>query len=198
MRVPIRSVISRSRWPLALVATIAVTSSTTAAAVSYVVAGGTTSTASTTTIKSTVNGAALQVTDTSAGANGKGIGITVPVGHAPISVSDGAGKATNLNADKLDGIDGSALARGKNVTILANRTVTDHDGLIHSMLTLPGFGTISTGCFSYWAAEIDFSNTSGHAIDVWRDFGRCVRADRVGRRLDDDSDHHTERQSSVR
>ncbi len=58
----------------------------------------------TTTLRSGVNGAVLQVTNTNTSGTGvRGLGITVPTGRAPISVSSGAGKAANLNADKVDG-----------------------------------------------------------------------------------------------
>jgi hypothetical protein len=43
----------------------------------------------------------LQLTNTG---SGQGLGITVGAGKAPIVVNSGAGKATNLNADKLDGL----------------------------------------------------------------------------------------------
>lgn len=44
-------------------------------------------------------------------ANGAGIQIQVADGVRPISVNPGAGKATNLNADKLDGYEASQLQR---------------------------------------------------------------------------------------
>jgi hypothetical protein len=51
----------------------------------------------------------LQLTNTSTAAGAEGLGITVGANKAPIHVNSTAGKATNLNADKLDGLDSSAL-----------------------------------------------------------------------------------------
>ena len=62
--------------------------------------------------QSTLNGAAsgknLQITNTGSGG---GLGITVGAGRHPIVVNAGAGLATNLNADKLDGLRASAFLR---------------------------------------------------------------------------------------
>jgi len=54
------------------------------------------------TLKGATGTSNLQITNTG---TGKGIGITVRAGKAPIAVNASAGKATNLNADKLDGHD---------------------------------------------------------------------------------------------
>jgi hypothetical protein len=60
--------------------------------------------------QSTLKGATaaknLQITNTGSGG---GLGISVRAGKAPIVVNASAGKATNLNADKLDGIHSSQL-----------------------------------------------------------------------------------------
>jgi hypothetical protein len=58
-----------------------------------------------------INDKALQVTNTSGAANATALGLTVAAGHSPITVTSGAGKATNLNADLLDGRDASAFVR---------------------------------------------------------------------------------------
>jgi hypothetical protein len=54
-------------------------------------------------------GKALQVTNTSTAAGAEGIGITVGANKAPIHVNSNAGKATFLNADKLDGINSTGF-----------------------------------------------------------------------------------------
>ena len=77
--------------------------------------------------------------------NGVGLQITVKTGKAPISVNADAGKATNLNADKLDGKDstafqaalgGQSCPEGQVVTEFANNgslvcdpAVTDSDDI---------------------------------------------------------------------
>jgi len=58
-----------------------------------------------TTLKGSA-GKNLQVTNSG---SGSGIGIKVAAGKAPITVNATAGKATNLNADKLDGNDSSVF-----------------------------------------------------------------------------------------
>src|SRR5689334_1137175 len=48
-------------------------------------------------------GAVLKLSNTATGIGNRGIDIAVPKNSAPISVNADAGKAVNLNADKLDG-----------------------------------------------------------------------------------------------
>jgi len=62
------------------------------------------------TMQGTATGPALQVTQQSTNTGASGVGVTVPSGKAPIKVNSTAGKATNLNADKLDGKDSTAFA----------------------------------------------------------------------------------------
>jgi hypothetical protein len=59
-----------------------------------------------TKLVATTSNAALLVQNTG---TGPGLQITVGAGKAPITVPANAGKATNLNADKLDGLDSTAL-----------------------------------------------------------------------------------------
>jgi len=109
----LQGAISRNRVAIAIGVTIAVSSSGTAAAISYLVLGGSNSAGATTTLSSSTNGAVLAVKNTngSGGTSAKGLAITVPTGRAPITVNSTAGKATNLDADKLDGNDASAFGR---------------------------------------------------------------------------------------
>jgi hypothetical protein len=60
----------------------------------------------TSTLKGATGGKSLQITNTG---SGRGLGITVGSGKAPIVVNSSAGNATNLDADKLDGIDSSGF-----------------------------------------------------------------------------------------
>jgi hypothetical protein len=111
------AVASRNSAAITVGLVVALTSAGTAAAVS-VVLGGVNTSSQTTTLKSGNNGAVLQVTNknSSGGTSAKGIGITVPAGRAPIAVNASAGKATNLNADMLDGMDSGEFVRGNAVT----------------------------------------------------------------------------------
>jgi hypothetical protein len=56
------------------------------------------------------NGAQLAVTNTSTGASAGGVRITVPAGKAPLAVSNTV-KATNLDADLVDGLSANQLGR---------------------------------------------------------------------------------------
>ena len=59
-----------------------------------------------TTLVGTRAGALLQLNNK----GGPALNLVVPANAPPLAVSAGAGKAPNLNADKLDGFEGSALA----------------------------------------------------------------------------------------
>lgn len=61
-----------------------------------------------TTLRGSFTGPMFQVTNTG---TGRGIGITVAAGKAPIVVNATAGKAVNLNADKVDGLTSSQLQK---------------------------------------------------------------------------------------
>lgn len=105
---------TRNARTIAVAVAVALLSSSTAAGASYLVLSSSNTATRTTTLKSSTNAAVLQIsnTNTSGGTAAKGIGISVPSGRAPLTVNAGAGKATNLNADKLDGIDSSGFVRG--------------------------------------------------------------------------------------
>ncbi|HYI21561.1 MAG TPA: hypothetical protein VEX62_02895 [Candidatus Limnocylindrales bacterium] len=102
--------VSRNRAVIVVAVVVALTSAGTTVAASLVLGGINTAT-NTTTLKTGKNAAVLQLTNTNAngGTSVKGLGITVPAGRAPITVNAGAGKATNLNADMIDGMDASAF-----------------------------------------------------------------------------------------
>jgi hypothetical protein len=67
-----------------------------------------------------VNDKALQITNTSGQANATALGLTVAAGHAPITISPGAGTATNLNADLLDGRDSSGFLRRQGTILVTS------------------------------------------------------------------------------
>jgi hypothetical protein len=106
--------LSRNKITVITAMLVAFISSGTAAAASYLVLSSTNSASTTTTLRSSVNGSvlALQNTNTVGGTSARGLSISVPSGRAPIVVNSSAGKATNLNADKLDGIDSAGFVRG--------------------------------------------------------------------------------------
>ena len=59
----------------------------------------------TTKLTSAVAGPALELVNNGTSAAATALRLSVPAGKAPMKVSSGAGKATNLDADKLDGRD---------------------------------------------------------------------------------------------
>jgi hypothetical protein len=82
-------------------------------------------------------------------AKGPALRLAVPKGSAPLVVSPGAGKAANLNADKLDGLDASAFAGkaystgfddGSPVTLEAG-------GSVHELMSV----AVPTGAYAVFA-----------------------------------------------
>jgi hypothetical protein len=59
---------------------------------------------------------------------GPALSVAVGAGQAPISVNASAGKATNLNADELDGLDSSELRRSSGVYAVSEV----HEGLANT------------------------------------------------------------------
>jgi hypothetical protein len=91
---------------MATIATFIALGGTTYAATGGAFILGRSNAASSTTALSTgTTGAAFKVTNTSTGTGGS---FNVAAGHQPITVNSGV-KVTNLNADKLDGLDSSSL-----------------------------------------------------------------------------------------
>jgi hypothetical protein len=60
-----------------------------------------------TSLTAGINDRALLVSNTNTGSNAAGLSLNVAPHHAPLVVNADAGKATNLNADKLDALDSS-------------------------------------------------------------------------------------------
>src|SRR5215217_1489326 len=82
------------------------------------------------TMQGTNSGPALQLTQQSTNTGASGVGVTVPSGKAPIKVNATAGKATNLNADKLDGLDSADIGRQRWAVIRADSTVVRGSGVV--------------------------------------------------------------------
>jgi hypothetical protein len=160
--------LTRHRMALAISIAVVLVSSSTAAAVSYLVLGSMNMAGATTTLKSGTNGAVLQLTNTNGtgGINARGLGITVPAGRPPMTVNSGV-KVTNLNADKLDGSNSSAFARGTNITVLANRLVLSNGDTDVPLLILPGLGQLNGWCDGPLGASIYWKNTTSANVDVW-------------------------------
>jgi hypothetical protein len=124
-----------------------------------------------TTLRGAHTGTMFQVTNTG---TGRGIGITVAAGKAPIVVGATAGKATNLDADKVDSYSANELSRGTRAKG-ASGTLTGSAATIASIsLQAPRAGFVlvtaalepyaSTGCTT--ACQAGFALTDG-SFTTW-------------------------------
>ena len=86
-----------------------------------------------TTLTGKVKGRSLQLTNTG---SGPALGITVRPGQSPLVVSAKAGKAVNLNADKLDGHDSSFFASTAFSASFANPVIMTSAGEDHTLMKM--------------------------------------------------------------
>jgi hypothetical protein len=86
----------------------------------------------------------------------------------PFTVSNST-KIGNLNADRLDGIDSTGFAQGKNVQFLSARVTTpiDPNFPFVPIITVPGFGTLKGQCPNFNGVYDGFFHTSSTG---WADF----------------------------
>ena len=67
-------------------------------------------------------GAMLRIDNNSSAKNSRALSLEVQPGKTPLAVNAAAGKATNLDADKVDGQNASALFSGKTYDVTNSRT----------------------------------------------------------------------------
>jgi FlaG/FlaF family flagellin (archaellin) len=60
-----------------------------------------------------IAGPALQLVNQSTASGASALGLTVASGKPPLKVNSAAGKATNLNADRVDGLDSTSLTQAR-------------------------------------------------------------------------------------
>jgi len=166
--------LSRQRATIVLVVLVALTSSGTALAASFAL-GVTNTVGQTTTLKSGANGAVLQLTNTNGtGTSVRGLSISVASGKPPITVNAGAGKATNLNADKLDGLDSTSLARGSGVQVLSNRMSLFPGRMEVPFLSLGPLGELKASCEDIGSILFGYiewhSQANGHPYEAWTNY----------------------------
>jgi hypothetical protein len=82
---------------------------------------------STTALSSGTTGPALKATNTNTAAGATALGLNVPSGHTPFTVNSGT-KVTNLNADKLDGLDSTQLVSSSSLRRVGPFALTPTDG----------------------------------------------------------------------
>jgi hypothetical protein len=125
-----------------------------------------------TSLTAGINDRALLITNANTGSSAAGLSLNVAPGHAPIVVNPTAGKATNLSADKLDGIDSSGFVQGSgksNSAVLVLPEIFNPNPPPESnLLAVPGFGTFRAQCAFPGAkyGVIGFRNDSGTTLDL--------------------------------
>jgi hypothetical protein len=127
--------------------------------------GNPNSASSTTSLTAPVAGKGLQVTNTSTGAGATALGLNTASGHPPFTVNSGT-KVTNLNADKLDGLDSTAFyssANVKSLRFIPGGCVNGTDPGCSTSFTLGGL-SLGASCFvtnGGTVAHLELDNTSG-------------------------------------
>jgi hypothetical protein len=105
-------------------------------------------------------GKALQLTNTNTGGGATALGLNVASGHSPFTVSSGT-KVTNLNADKLDGLDSSAFLPNSKLVRVGPVTVTPPDGELRVVqIATVGHFAFAGGCLR------NDADTSADSVDV--------------------------------
>ena len=105
------------------------------------------SASSTTALTAPVAGKGLQVTNNSTSAGATALGLNVASGHPPFAVSSGT-KVTNLNADKLDGLDSTSFVPSSKVRRVGPVSITlpPSGGLLTSPIATVGHFTFTGYC----------------------------------------------------
>jgi len=91
------------------------------------------------TMQGIKGGPALQVTQQSSNFNASGVGVTVPTGKAPLKVNADAGKATNLDADKLDGMDSAQFVQGSGKIHRYGPVIVSANGPLQELIVVGPF-----------------------------------------------------------
>jgi hypothetical protein len=115
------------------------------------------------TLKGSTGKRNLQLSNTGAGA---ALGISVGAGKHPIVVNAAAGKATNLDADELDGKGAKDFVQGGGLSVSGRSTLNLGGGGFQHVATVPGWGEVVGGCGS-GGGGVGFLNGSGHDLVVF-------------------------------
>jgi hypothetical protein len=158
--------------------------------------GQSNSASSKSTLTAGINDKALVVTNNNAGSNATALGLNVASGRPPMIISSSAGKATNLNADKLDGkdagafllktekaadaealdgIDSTGFVRGAAGLVQSARVGAAPGQIDVEVLTVPGLNaTVFGSCAADGIPHLAVFNGSGTAIDMYFDDSHTV------------------------
>jgi hypothetical protein len=112
-----------------------------------------------------VAGPSLQIDNNSTDASATALDLQVEAGKAPLKVSANAGKATNLNSDKLDGKDSSQFLSTINVRSVEVSTPANSNGFATANC-LPGEKATGgiVGLVSGNAAKISYFEPGGRPV----------------------------------
>jgi hypothetical protein len=125
-----------------------------------------------------VPGANLQIINTSDDSAATALSLNVKDGRAPLKVANpNSGKATNLNADKIDGLDSTDIMSGTDEVTPVDEVFLDPDGTggskgFSSVLNVPG-AQIRAACLQQSSGiEMFLDRTSDvSSVSLWRDDG---------------------------
>jgi hypothetical protein len=122
-----------------------------------------------TTLQGSTTGSNLLIVNKGSGA---ALGITVAKGKAPLTVNATAGKATNLDADKLDGKDSAAFVLGGGQVFTAHVTVVGNAS--KNICRIPRLGMLT----AIWdGSRIDFHLTNSTGVPVDRTYSEVEGTD---------------------
>jgi hypothetical protein len=119
-----------------------------------------------TTLQGNATGANLQLVQKG---TGTALGIVVQKGKPPIRVSSGAGKATNLDADKLDGLDSKAFAAGGGKFFTGHIAFSQAESPAN-VVRVPGLGMLAA---TWDGSTVGFTliNSTGGPVDMTFEMG---------------------------
>jgi hypothetical protein len=150
---------------------VALTGSAYAAATNFVLNTSNTGTATTGLNASSVNGKALQLTNTNTGSNATALGLSVAGGHQPFTVNSNA-KVANLNASLLGGIGAGGFVQGKG-TSYGNAVAIAFGGEL-DLAVSPGFASLKLSCTTVNNSPttlVTLVNASSVVENFFDDFG---------------------------
>jgi hypothetical protein len=105
----------------------------------------------------------LTLENKSTTANATPLALNAGSGRPPMTVNSGA-RVTNLNAEKLDGIDSGSFVQGRG-SLLTNRLVFDPTDT-KTLMQFPGLGELQATCGAS-SSYIVWDNTAADTVDLW-------------------------------
>ena len=130
--------------------------------------GKSNSASSKTSLSAPISDKAVQLTNTNTGAGATALGLNVASGHPPLTVNSRT-KVTNLNADKLDGIDSTGFIKGSGRMVTINTSIPDTGNGI--LFDLPGFVELGAACAGTTGNGSGFVTTHNLPVTVLSDNG---------------------------